>query len=90
MVKNNFQLNHWPQNKICISLLPFVSSLHSYKMSGQSSRTEHLLEEDLGSTKSKSAAALCWPECFITNLLVDPLNDYVHVFVLVLSRGVRI
>lgn len=59
-------------------------------MCGQSSRTEPSQEEDLGSTKSMSALALCWPKCLIATLLDERLIHYVHVFVSVLSHGVRI
>lgn len=59
-------------------------------MCGQISRTELLGEEDLGSTKSKSAPAICWPKCLIATPLDERLIHYVHVFVSVSSHGVRI
>lgn len=77
-------------NKICILFCRCLSSLHSYKMSGPSSRTEPSPGEVPASTESKSAAAPCWPKCVTAALSDDPLNDSFHVFVPVLSHGVRI
>lgn len=65
-------INHTNSQLNLPLFLHLLSSLHSYKMSGQSSRTELSPEEDLGSTKSESAAALCWPKCVIAKLSDEP------------------
>lgn len=59
-------------------------------MSGQNSRAEPSPEGDLGSAKSKSTAALCWPKCIRAKPLGSSFEWSHSVFVLGSSHGVRI
>lgn len=51
-------------SKCMFLFFQFPFSVFSCSMSGQSLRTEPSPEEDLGSIRSKSAPAPCWPDSF--------------------------